>query len=90
MCLSIRIFQKLKNNNTIGNAGMLPNIDLSGTYIKSNNDLKQELSNGTNVDKKVLLQQIPILMRTGWTLFDGMRMFHTKKSWTVFISLSNN
>ncbi|MBK7572335.1 MAG: TolC family protein [Bacteroidetes bacterium] len=69
-----------KNNNTIGNAGMLPNIDLSGTYIKSNNDLKQELSNGTNVDKKgVASTNTNLDAGLNWTLFDGMRMFHTKK-----------
>lgn len=68
-----------KNNNTIGNAGFLPQIGVSGTarksglsteitsvsgvISKSNNDVTSMLSLGASLD---------------WTLFDGFRMFIQK------------
>ncbi len=69
-----------KNNNSAGNAGMLPSLDLSGSYVKARNDLKQELNSGTKIDKKgVGSDYSNVDAGLSWTIFDGMKMFHTKK-----------
>lgn len=53
---SIRIARNqstiLNNNATLGNAGMLPQVNLNGSYVKANNNVLQELSNGTSTEKQ--------------------------------------
>src|SRR5258705_11531179 len=52
---SIRIernVSQIKDNDaTIGNAGMLPSIDATASYTRSNNSINQKYSNGTEVNK---------------------------------------
>lgn len=68
------------NNNTIGNAGMLPNIDVNGSYTNSTNDLKQEYNTGAEVNRDASGSSNTNLdAGLVWTVFDGMKMFHTKK-----------
>ncbi|MFZ9955927.1 MAG: TolC family protein [Flavobacteriales bacterium] len=67
-----------QNNYTPGNAGMLPQLNLNAGGTWANNNVRQELSNGSIIDK-------PNAGSTGlnsglaltWTLFDGMKMFTT-------------
>ncbi|MFL5766170.1 MAG: TolC family protein [Bacteroidia bacterium] len=66
------------NNNTLGNAGMLPKVDLQASTSLANNATKQEFSNGLVVDKNgVQSQNITSGVYLTWTLFDGMKMFAT-------------
>ncbi|HEY0031234.1 MAG TPA: TolC family protein [Bacteroidia bacterium] len=69
-----------ENNNTLGNAGMLPKVDLlAGTTI-ANNNTKQEFSSGLIVDKNdVQSQNINAGVFLTWTLFDGLKMFASHK-----------
>ena len=68
------------NNNTIGNAGMLPNVDVNGSYTNSTNDLKQEYNTGAEVNRDASgSTNTNIDAGLVWTVFDGMKMFHTKK-----------
>jgi outer membrane protein TolC len=67
------------NNNTAGNAGMLPNISASGSQTVSYYDTEQKLFTGdtreANSAKSTLLSgQIAL----DWTVFDGLRMFAMK------------
>jgi outer membrane protein len=68
-------------NNTPGNAGMLPNISITGSESNSpGNNVAQKLSNGTrstsrNVESNSLSTDVVL----NWTLFDGGKMFVTKK-----------
>jgi outer membrane protein len=69
-----------KTNNTAGNAGMLPNIGITGSDIYNLNNVNQHLSNGnqitaTNANANVFTAGIAL----DWTLFDGGKMFITKK-----------
>lgn len=68
-----------ENNNRIGNAGMLPKIDiLAGTNL-ANNSIKQEFSNGLKVDQNgVQSNNINAGIFLSWTLFDGLKMFANK------------
>ena len=69
-----------KNNNTIGNAGMLPNIDVNGSYTNSTNDLKQKYNTGAEVNRDASgSDNTNVDAGLVWTVFDGMKMFHTKK-----------
>ncbi len=66
------------NNNTLGNAGMLPKVDLNATGSFANNTTKQEFSNGLVVDKSgVQSRNITTGAYLTWTLFDGFKMFAT-------------
>ncbi|MCE9537595.1 MAG: TolC family protein [Bacteroidetes bacterium] len=66
------------NNNTLGNAGMLPKIDLNASGSLANNATKQEFSNGLVVDKNgVQSKNITTGAYLTWTVFDGLKMFAT-------------
>lgn len=64
------------SNNTLGNAGMLPKIDLQAATSLSNNATKQEFSSGLLVDKSgVQSNNVNAGIYLTWTLFDGFKMF---------------
>ena len=68
------------NNNTIGNAGMLPNIDVNGSYTNSTNDLKQEYNTGAEVNRDASGSSNTNLdAGLVWTVFDGMKMFDSSR-----------
>jgi len=69
-----------KVNNTAGNAGMLPTIGITGSDIYNINNVNQNLSNGSqiissNADANTFNAGVAL----DWTLFDGGKMFITKK-----------
>ncbi len=71
---------KLKNLNYAGQAGMLPELNLNGAYTHSENSTKQKYSNGDVVDRKnAVSENLNTELALGWTLFDGLRMFSTKR-----------
>ena len=64
------------NNSNIGNAGFLPSVDASGSYIKSNNDTKQEYFDGRTVDRNgAKSTNLNAGVDLNWTIFDGLGMF---------------
>jgi outer membrane protein TolC len=66
------------NNNTLGNAGMLPKVILNATTNFSNNNTKQNFSTGASIDKNgVQSNNITSGVYLAWTLFDGLKMFAT-------------
>ena len=68
------------NNNTLGNAGMLPKVDLQASTGLANNATKQEFSSGLIVDKSgVQSNNINAGVYLTWTLFDGFKMFASHK-----------
>jgi len=69
-----------ENNNSLGNAGMLPKIDVNASTNSANNTTKQEFANGLIVDRgDVKSTNINAGVFLTWTLFDGMKMFATHK-----------
>ncbi|MCX6297375.1 MAG: TolC family protein [Bacteroidetes bacterium] len=68
------------NNNSLGNAGMLPKVDLQASTGVANNATKQEFSSGLTVDKSgVQSNNINAGVYLTWTLFDGFKMFASHK-----------
>lgn len=65
-----------KENNSIGNAGMLPQIDAS---LTKNNSIQNSKQVQTNGDVRQLdnakNNRLEYGVNLGWTIFDGMRMF---------------
>ena len=69
----------LKINNTLGNAGMLPNVSAIGNGSYELNNVNQTYSGGTTTDYKNLsTTALSAGTELSWTLFDGGKMFITK------------
>jgi outer membrane protein TolC len=69
-----------KINNTIGNAGMLPTIAINGSDNYSQNNVNLQLSNGSNIENaNGSSSNLNANLALNWTLFDGGKMFVTKK-----------
>jgi outer membrane protein TolC len=67
-------------NNTIGNAGMLPSVNGSGSYSVSSANTHQELSTGGVQDRHdARSTALNGSINLNWTLFDGGRMFLVKR-----------
>ncbi|MBP1618855.1 MAG: outer rane efflux protein [Bacteroidetes bacterium] len=67
-------------NNTRGNAGMLPTVNVNGSGNYAFNHVLQKLSSGTT--NKYPSQSVTTLeanTQLSWTLYDGGKMFVTKK-----------
>jgi len=71
--------ETVKVNNTVGNAGMLPNINATVGDNFSVNNLNQKFTNGTEIVRNnVLGNNLNTNIALNWTVFDGFRMFITK------------
>lgn len=71
---------QVENNNTPGNAGMLPRVDLNASGSFATNATKQEFSSGLVVDKPgVQSKNISTGAYLTWTVFDGFKMFATRE-----------
>jgi len=69
-----------KINNNWGTAGLYPNINITGSTGIASNNLEQKLSNGTTIKKNgAILRNINAGFAVSWKVFDGMKMFATKK-----------
>ena len=65
-----------ENNNTLGNAGFLPEVALTAGQSYSVNDSKQEFLTGQLNDRKGAKSDIfSAAAQLNWTLFDGLQMF---------------
>ncbi|MFP4543213.1 MAG: TolC family protein [Candidatus Kapaibacterium sp.] len=81
---SIRVAEKnleiSENMNFIGNAGMLPTIDASGSAQYSENDINMEIQAGPQpqlIDQEgTINRDYSTSVQLNWTLFDGFAMFH--------------
>lgn len=80
----IRVAEKVsevsKVQNTLGSAGMLPTVGVVGSAAYSLNDVNQKLSTGiVNNQNGVSSSDASAGLQLNWTLFDGGKMFVTKR-----------
>lgn len=67
-------------NNTAGNAGMLPSLAVNGTGNYAVNNVHQKNQNGVETSYSgIRVNAINVGPALNWTLFDGGKMFVTKK-----------
>ncbi len=62
------------NNQTIGNAGYLPTLDLNASHSGTLNDTEQDLKTGEKVETNGLNQTSNAGLNLNWTLFDGLKI----------------
>jgi outer membrane protein len=75
-------------NNTAGNAGMLPGVGVTASDFYNLNNVNQELSNGNKiVSSNAEANAFNAGIALDWTLFDGGKMFITKKKLNEIESL---
>jgi outer membrane protein len=68
------------NNNYAGNAGMLPSVTLNAGENPSLMDINQKFTNGTSIEKNSVFSHAATANVTAtYTLFDGNRMFATRR-----------
>lgn len=69
-----------KANNTAGNAGMLPTVTATAGNNYSNNSINQKLANGNEIiNPHATSNAISGSVALNWTVFDGCKMFVSKK-----------
>lgn len=66
-------------NNTLGNAGMLPDVSLNGTGGIQFNDVNQKSTTGETHYPSLTTQSLAANVELNWKLFDGGKMFVTRK-----------
>lgn len=75
-------------NNTAGNAGMLPTVQMSGSGNTGKSTIYQKLSSGTiNNYPSQSTTTLNVGTELDWTLFDGGKMFVTKSKLAEIESL---
>ena len=63
------------NNNTAGNAGQLPTVDLEGSASRSYNNTNQQLADGSvREGSNAQSSDISASATANWTVFDGFRV----------------
>jgi outer membrane protein, adhesin transport system len=68
------------NNHTLGNAGYLPSIDLSGSFNGVTNNTTQNLTDGTQNKTSIALNTTAAAgLNLGWTIFNGFNVTTTYK-----------
>ncbi len=67
-------------NNNWGTAGLFPTINATSTIGIASNNLEQRLTNGTTIKRNgAILRNVNAGLAVSWRVFDGMRMFATKR-----------
>ncbi len=75
-------------NNTLGNAGFLPNLSLNfGQNYNINNTTQEFFSGETRTGNNVNTNNLNANLLLGWTVFDGLQMFVNKDRLTEIENL---
>jgi outer membrane protein TolC len=80
-----------KNNNTLGNAGFLPSVNLNITQNNSISTTHQEQFSGTVKDiDNAKSNSLNAGIQINWTVFDGMSMFASHRMLLILEELGEN
>ncbi len=68
-----------ENNNTWGNAGLLPSVGLNGDFSAATNNTEQQLADGTLQEgNSANSSNITLSLLANWTVFDGFAVYALK------------
>lgn len=70
-------FEVASNNRSLGNAGFLPSIELTGSRSESVEDSEFEASGDRQTNTGARSTNTNASLNLNWTVFDGLRMFRT-------------
>ncbi len=73
-----------KINNSLGNAGFLPKIDVGISNLYSQSDNRTDYFDGTTTQSNVNNSLLDALVQLNWTVFDGTAMFIRKNRLSEF------
>ena len=77
-------------NNSYANAAFLPDFNAATTMLLNNNNTKQTLADGTQKNQSgIRSNNIQASVNMNWTIFDGFKMFATKKKLSAYVNLGN-
>lgn len=80
-----------QNNNTLGNAGFLPSLDLNASQNNTITNTHQEQFSGTIKDVTgAQNRNFNAGVELNWTIFDGFQMFANKKMLGILEELGEN
>lgn len=72
----VRNFEQIgRNNNTMGNAGMLPTLQLNSGVNASNNNIERNYSDGTTADTQENNNNLNVALNFNWTIFEGFKLW---------------
>lgn len=81
--------QIAENNNTLGNAGFLPSVNLTATQNNNISNTHQEAATGSIKDiTGATSRNLNAGVQLSWTLFDGFSMFVNKNSLSLLERMS--
>ena len=67
------------NNNTAGNAGALPTVDLNGGFVTSLNNTRQEFADGSvREGNNARTSNMSLSLLANWTVFQGFSVYARK------------
>lgn len=79
------------NNNHAGNAGMLPTVSLNVSENPSLSNINQKFTNGTTIEKNgVSSNNLNAALVVSYTLFDGKKMFATRRKLEILDEAAQN
>ncbi len=83
--------QQAENNNTAGNAGMLPTLDAQGQADVSSRNTDITFFDGSSISRpNAQSQNLSALAALEWTVFDGFRMFARRSELRAAEDLAEN
>lgn len=83
--------KQAENNNHAGNAGMLPTVSLNVSENPSVSNINQKFTNGTTIEKNgVSSNNLNAALVVSYTLFDGKKMFATRRKLEILDEAAQN
>jgi outer membrane protein len=83
--------KEAENNNHAGNAGMLPSVSLNVSDNPSLSNINQKFTNGTIIEKNgVASNNLNAAIVFSYTLFDGKKMFATRRKLDILDDAAQN
>ena len=72
----VRNYEQIgRNNNSLGNAGMLPTLQLNSGANASNNSIERNYNDGTSAETQENNSNLNVALNFNWTIFEGFKLW---------------